>query len=150
MPCNCLFKYSKVTFCINWTSWSCRCVYRQLLISSAWSVSLQWVSWPRSQSQVSIMLCLSKYSVLLSRALQQRQDTVLGQSRGVWSWAGSWSAGSWSASTEQFCKPPWRYLRTEGCKLSGELPKAAVLRIYRVIASLVLHCDSWVSHLHPH
>lgn len=94
MPCNCLFKYSKVTLCINWTSWSCRCVYRQLLISSTRSVSLQWVSWPRSQSQVSIMLCLSKYSVLLSRALQQRQDTVLGQSRGVWSWAGSWSVCS--------------------------------------------------------
>lgn len=54
-----------------------------------------------------------------------------------------------TASTEQFCKPPMRYPGTEICKLSGELPKAAVLNIFRLILFFTVAAGSPIC-IHAH
>lgn len=92
------------------------------------------------------MLCLSKYFLLLSRALQLRQSTVLRQS------CGCWAVGCGLPTHSKY----WPNVQTSpevsvdrNLQADWELPKAAILNFYRLITSL-LCSNSWTSHLHSH
>lgn len=137
---------------LGW-SWSCGCVYRQLFIISTQALRLSWVSWPCSKSEVAVLAsCCAWADIFCSSAgCFSWGRALLGQSCHSWGWLACHLPTHRHSREAVQSSPEVSKDRNLICRLSGECHKAAFLKIFRLITSIVLHhCKGWVSPFHPY